>query len=83
MTMPRTYAAKRLLEHGALTFHEMWEITGWERSALTGVLRQLVVTETVTFRNEWTQARKPKQRCKTRRYSLTQTDSTGASCRSA
>ena len=27
--MTRTYAAKRLLEHGPLTFREFVEITGW------------------------------------------------------
>jgi len=27
--MTRTYAAKRLLEHGPLTFSEFVEITGW------------------------------------------------------
>lgn len=29
VTMSRTYAAKRLLEHGPLTFAEFVEITGW------------------------------------------------------
>jgi len=42
--MTRTYAAKRLLEHGPLTFKEFEEITGWENRicwrALTRLLEQ-------------------------------------------
>lgn len=30
MTMPRTYAAKRLLEHGPLSMAQFKEITGWK-----------------------------------------------------
>lgn len=42
--MTRTYAAKRLLEHGPLTLAEMREITGWEHAAVVAALRQLMET---------------------------------------
>ena len=40
--MPKTYAAKRLLEHGSLTTSEFFEITGWDRNVAWNVLRALV-----------------------------------------
>ncbi|MCC2632158.1 MAG: hypothetical protein K0S48_44 [Ramlibacter sp.] len=42
--MTRTYAAKRLLEHGPLTFTEMREITGWPARVVAGALRSLMET---------------------------------------
>lgn len=42
MTMCRTYAAKRLLEHGPLTFAEMLEITGWKLKQVDGTLQKLI-----------------------------------------
>lgn len=40
--MPRTYAAKRLLEHGPLTFAEMLEITGWNFKQVDHTLQTLI-----------------------------------------
>jgi DNA-binding transcriptional regulator GbsR (MarR family) len=37
----RPYAAKRLLEHGPLTFAEFMEITGWPQYGLEDALRSL------------------------------------------
>jgi len=45
MNVPKTYIAKRLLEHGPLTFAEFWEITGWMRRTCEVVLRNLVEAE--------------------------------------
>lgn len=42
--IPRTYYAKRLLEHGELTGKEFCEITGWHRKAAWRTLFQLVAT---------------------------------------
>ena len=39
--MTRTYALKRLLEHGALTFHEIIEITGWKKSQAKETLKAM------------------------------------------
>ena len=39
--MRRTYALKRLLEHGALTFGELCEITGWKASQVCSALDSL------------------------------------------
>lgn len=39
--MTRTYAAKRLLEHGPLTFAEFLAITGWTKGAADNVLVRL------------------------------------------
>ena len=36
--MKRTYAMKRLLEHGALSFGELVEITGWKASQVSTTL---------------------------------------------
>lgn len=36
--MTRTYAAKRLLEHGPLTFGQLVEITGWTYAQVSSVL---------------------------------------------
>lgn len=40
--MTRTYAAKRLLEHGPLTLREFTEITGWGRIVSWNTLYQLM-----------------------------------------
>jgi chromosome segregation and condensation protein ScpB len=45
--MKKTYAGKRLLEHGPLTRAEFREITGWKPKAADRVLDQLVHTEVV------------------------------------
>lgn len=42
--MTRTYAAKRLLEHGALTFAEFHAITGWTEHQARSTLQQLRLT---------------------------------------
>lgn len=39
--MTRTYAAKRLLEHGPLTFGQFVEITGWNAAQVSSVLLAL------------------------------------------
>lgn len=45
--MTRTYAAKRLLEHGPLTLREFVTITGWPYSAAQRALEHLMETELV------------------------------------
>jgi len=40
--MTRTYAAKRLLEHGPLTFGELVEITGWSSRQVESVIYSMV-----------------------------------------
>ena len=42
--MTRTYAAKRLLEHGPLSFREFVEITGWPSRKCTRTLDNLSQT---------------------------------------
>ena len=42
--MKRTYAAKRLLEHGPLSMGEFTEITGWKSTQCRRTMRQLVET---------------------------------------
>lgn len=42
MSMPRTYAAQRLLEHGALTFPQFVEITGWTQKSARWVMEKLL-----------------------------------------
>jgi len=39
--MTRTYAAKRLLEHGPLNFRELVEITGWPPRVCSTTLKNL------------------------------------------
>lgn len=41
---PRTYYAKRLLEHGPLRFEEFHAITGWPSDKASRVLNQLFNT---------------------------------------
>jgi hypothetical protein len=41
MAMTRTYAARRLLEHGPLTLREMIAITRWPVNAVKGALQNL------------------------------------------
>jgi predicted transcriptional regulator len=45
--MTRTYTAKRLLEHGPLTWRELLEITGWRESVLKGAIQNLIDSEFV------------------------------------
>ena len=46
--LPRTYYAKRLLEHGHLSQQEFTEITGWPSKEAARVLTQLVHTQVAT-----------------------------------
>jgi transcription initiation factor IIE alpha subunit len=45
--MTRTYALKRLLEHGELTSKEMLEITGWTYKQVWATIQRLQETELV------------------------------------
>lgn len=45
--MTRRHAAKRLLEHGPLTWGELMEITGWSYNALRGAMSALMEMGTV------------------------------------
>jgi hypothetical protein len=38
--MTKPYAARRLLEHGQLTFAEMLEITGWKKQILFHAIKR-------------------------------------------
>lgn len=49
---PRTYTAKRLLEHGPLTYREFKEITGWPENAVESTLKGLVDTGIAQFSEE-------------------------------
>lgn len=40
--MTRTYAAKRLLEHGPLTFSQLVEITGWKSRQVESTIYAMV-----------------------------------------
>lgn len=40
--MTRAYAAKRLLEHGPLTFRQLLEITGWKRHEIEKTIYAMV-----------------------------------------
>jgi hypothetical protein len=62
--MTKTYAAKRLLEHGPLTAAQFIEITGWEERTCRRTLQQLVDTEVATIWNP------PRLRHATRHYAL-------------
>lgn len=68
--MNRTYAAKRLLEHGPLTQSEFLEITGWEQRQAARVLQQLLDTQVVSYQYQWAQKRSRCCRTKTRLYAL-------------
>lgn len=53
--MTRTYAAKRLLEHGPLHFREFVEITGWPSRKCTRTLDNLNQTGVARLDNgKWT-----------------------------
>jgi len=82
MTMPRTYAAKRLLEHGPLTTPEFVEITGWQQRQAERVLQQLLDTEVVSFKKVWNQHRTTRSRTKTRLYAL-ESSSNASGCASS
>lgn len=45
--MTHTYAMKRLLEHGPLSWRELVAITGWPVGAVKGAINCLLETETV------------------------------------
>lgn len=45
--MTRTYALKRLLEHGPLTRAEITAITGWPAKTVKAALRQTLMTDVV------------------------------------
>lgn len=45
--MTRTYALKRLLEHGELSAKEMYEITGWTQKQVWATIQRLQVTDVV------------------------------------
>ena len=47
--MTRTYAAKRLLEHGPLTNREFRTITGWDEGTVSSALRNLLATGVAVF----------------------------------
>ena len=51
--MTRTYIAKRLLEHGPLTFREFREITGWSPKLATKTLWWLQETGRVVRDGKW------------------------------
>ena len=45
--MTHTYALKRLLEHGPLTFAEIVDISGWAFSSVDSALRRLINADVV------------------------------------
>jgi len=49
--MTRTYAARRLLEHGPLSFAEFLEITGWTKRIAWRALTRLIQFGLVEFVN--------------------------------
>lgn len=49
--MTRTYAARRLLEHGPLTAPEILEITGWNHMAVWRALCELCACGVVVRRH--------------------------------
>lgn len=50
MRMSRTYAARRLLEHGPLTLREIREITRWPHGTVKNILARLIARCVVTPR---------------------------------
>jgi|DEB19_MinimDraft_2_1074335.scaffolds.fasta_scaffold279410_1 predicted transcriptional regulator len=55
--MTKSYALKKLLEHGALKRHEIVEITGWTKAHVHSVLQYLAEIETIKRENgKWTLA---------------------------
>ncbi len=51
--MPRTYTAKRLLEHGPLTLLQFVEITGWKYSECRKTLSWLQECGAIVFDGAW------------------------------
>ena len=47
--MTRTYAAKRLFEHGPLTCKEFHEITGWTKQKAYTTLQKMTIVGTIVF----------------------------------
>lgn len=68
--MNRTYVAKRLLEHGALSEPEFVEITGWPAKTAKRVLQQLLDTGVTTYHYQWTLAKRRWSKSKVRVYTL-------------
>lgn len=79
MTMTRTYVAKRLLEHGALTAQEFLEIVGWDPREASRTLQQLLDTGVAQYQYQWATIRKRNSRHKTRLYALASSP-TAAEC---
>ena len=50
--MTRTYAVKRLLEHGPLTFGELVEITGWSPAQVSTTIDALGRTGLIAVRGQ-------------------------------
>ena len=50
--MTQTYAAEKLLEHGPLTFYELWGITGWEMEDVKAAVNTLVASGKVAAVNK-------------------------------
>jgi DNA-binding transcriptional regulator GbsR (MarR family) len=57
-TLPKTYFAKRLLEHGPLTFAEFQEITGWSHGHCAAVLSSLLKSGVAFFTQPMGQRRR-------------------------
>jgi len=68
--MKKTYAAKRLLEHGPLTEQEFLEITGWQPKEASRALQQLLDTGVTTYQYQWAACHKRNGRSKVRQHQL-------------
>ena len=49
--MTRTHAAKRLLEHGPLSFGDFMSITGWRETIASSALDRLMKRGAVSIKN--------------------------------
>lgn len=49
--MTKTYATKRLLEHGPLILRDFYTITGWKKTIAWATLQALIFQGLVTIRN--------------------------------
>lgn len=56
--MARTYALKRLLEHGPMRRSEIFECTGWDRRANASALQRCLETGVVVRRLDHSARRK-------------------------
>jgi len=68
--MTRTYAAKRLLELGPLSWPEFVQITGWPEKPAARTLDHLVNTGTARYEYQWSPAHAARRRTKVRVYAL-------------